>query len=279
MRDVKSLLSMPLMSPDLDLVSKAIGPLPIINCFLDRLRLDRFFEKFVPCEDQRLRLAQAVGLGVLLRNILVARQPLYGLSEWACRFDERLLGLPLGGTGILNDDRVGRCLDYLFLANRAAMMTEIVVHAVRAYDVDLKELHNDSTTVTFTGQYAGAHGQSYKGQPTHRITFGHNKDHRPNLKQLLWILTTSADGSVPIWCSVDHGNTTDDQTHIETWDTLCRIVGSPTFLYCADSKLCTKEQMAHIAGRGGCFVTVLPKTRAEDTWFRDWLQDHQARLG
>lgn len=264
------------LTQNLDLISKALGPLPIINRFLDRLRLDDFFERFVPHSERRLKLAPALGLGVLLRNVLVARVPLYGLSEWAARFDERLLGLEPGSMHIMNDDRVGRCLDSLFLADRAAMMTAIVVHAVRSFEVDLSELHNDSTTVTFTGQYVSAGGGEKMGRPTHRITFGHNKDHRPDLKQLLWVLTTSADGAVPVWCSVDHGNTTDDQTHIETWETLCRLVGSVEFLYVADAKLCTKDNMGHIAQKHGRFLTVLPKTRREDTWFRDWLQTHEA---
>jgi hypothetical protein len=81
---------------------------------------------------------------------------------------------------------------------------------------------------------------------------------------------------VPVWCSVDHGNTNDDQTHVETWKTLRRVMGAAGFLYVADSKLCTKENMGHIAERQGRFLTVLPKTRREDTWFRDWLQTHQA---
>jgi len=256
------------------LVSKALGPLPIINRFIDRLRLDRLFEEFVPQRPNRYRpkIPPAVGLGVLVRNVLVSRQPLYGLSEWAQHLDERLLGLPVGGVCLLNDDRVGRCLDDLFFANRAALMTEIVVRAVKAFDIALDEVHNDSTTLTFTGNYADANGTPCKGIPTHRITHGHNKDHRPDLKQLLWVLTTTADGSVPIWCSVEHGNTTDDQTHIDTWNTVKRIVGKADFLYVADSKLCTKENMAHIAGNHGRFITILTKSRAEDKWFRDWLQ-------
>jgi transposase len=261
---------------DLSLVSKAIGPLPIVNRFLERLRLDYFFELFVPQQDRRLKLAPAIGLAVLLRNILVARQPLYGLSEWANRFDQPLLGLPPGDLDIVNDDRVGRCLDYLFAADRAALMTAIVVHTVRTFDVNCRELHNDSTTVTFTGQYARARNAAAQGRPTHRITFGHNKDHRPDLKQLLWVLTTSADGTVPVWCSVDHGNTTDDQTHIDTWNVLRRLVGKSDFLYVADSKLCTKQNMEYIAREQGRFITVLPKTRREDSWFRDWLQTHDA---
>jgi transposase len=236
----------PVSTDDLSLVSKAMGPLPLINHILSRLRLDELLEQYVPCADGRLKLAPAVGLGVLLRNVLVAREPLYGLSEWASRFDEALLGLPRDSVRLLNDDRVGRCLDSLFLADRAALMTAVVVRAIRTFEVDLDELHNDSTTVTFTGQYRSATGRAHRRRPTHRITFGHNKDYRPDLKQLLWVLTTSADGGVPVWCSVDHGNTTDDQTHIQTWNTLRRLVGKADFLYIADSKLCTKENMAHI---------------------------------
>jgi transposase len=155
-------------------------------------------------------------------------------------------------------------------------MTAVVVHAVKRFQLDMKELHNDSTTITFTGQYQQANGHSHHGQPTHRITHGHNKDHRPDLKQLLYILTTTSDGSVPIWCNVEHGNTTDDQTHIATWNVLRAITGNSNFLYVADSKLCTKENMEHIAKQGGTFVTVLPQSRREDQWFREWLQTNQA---
>ncbi len=260
---------------DLDLVSKAVGPLPLVNHVLRRLRLDHFFGQAVPPRDRRTTLAPAVGLGVLRRNVLVAREPLYGVSEWARRFEAALLGLRPGDAARLNDDRVGRCLDRLFLADRPTLLTAIMVHATRTFALDLRELHNDSTTVTFTGQYTRATGAAYRGRPTHRITHGFNKDHRPDLKQLLYILTTSADGAVPVWYRVDHGNTTDDQTHIETWDTLRRLVGRPDFLYVADSKLCTQENMQHLQREGGRFLTVLPKTRREDTWFRDWVQTHE----
>ncbi len=54
-------------------------------------------------------------------------------------------------------------------------------------------------------------------------------------------------GPYPYGGSTDHGNTVDDQTHIMTWNTLRRLVGSAHFLYVADAKLCTRENRAHIA--------------------------------
>jgi transposase len=40
----------------------------------------------------------------------------------------------------------------------------------------------------------------------------------------------------------------------------------------ADGKLCTREDMGHIASRKGRFLTVMPRTRAEDAWFREHVQ-------
>ena len=45
------------------------------------------------------------------------------------------------------------------------------------------------------------------------ITWGYNKDHRPDLKQLLYILTVSGDSGVPLYFQVASGNVVDDQTH------------------------------------------------------------------
>lgn len=43
----------------------------------------------------------------------------------------------------------------------------------------------------------------------------------------------------------------------------------------ADSKLCTRPNMAHIVSQGGRFLTVLPATRKENRRFRDWMQTHE----
>jgi transposase len=263
-------LTAPVVPDELRHASKVVGALPIINHFLQLLGLDELFQRFLPEPDRRQRLSPAIGLGILLRNLLLSREPLYSLQEWCRRCEASLLGLPNGGAEFLNDDRFGRCLDSLFEADRAALMTAVVVQAGHAFRLNLAELHNDSTTVTFHGEYRAARGHPKKGVPTHRITHGHNKDHRPDLKQMLYLLTTTAEGAVPVWCSVEHGNTTDDKTHINTWNSLRALVGSPDFLYVADSKLCTRENMEHIAQNKGRFLTVLPRTRGEIETFLSW---------
>jgi len=213
-------------------------------------------------------------IGVVVRNILVARRPVYGLAEWAAPYDQVLLGLEPGDGAALNDDRVGRTLDRLFDCDRASLITGCVLAVVREFGVSLAQLHNDSTTVTVSGSYAEADGRPRGGKATVALCRGHNKDFRPDLKQLLFILTVSSDGAVPIACRVAGGNTPDDVTHVPTWNELRALVGHADFLYVADSKLCSKEAMGHIAGHGGRFVTVVPHGRREDAWFRDWAQSH-----
>lgn len=257
-----------------ELESRRLGALPIVNRVLDRLRLRELLEAHLPRQDARSKLSDEITLGVLVRNLIVSRTPLYYVAEWADRYVPALLELEPGEVELLNDDRTGRALDRLFDADRQAMMTRLVVRMVQEFDLSLDQLHNDSTTLTLHGEYANATGRAVRGQPTLRITFGHNKDHRPDLKQLLWILTVSADGAVPVHFKVTDGNVEDSTTHIETWELLCQVVGSAEFIYVADSKLCTRDNLKHIAERRGRFVTVLPRSRAEDALFRDWLQDH-----
>ena len=145
--------------------------------------------------------------------------------------------------------------------------------------VSLEELHNDSTTVSFYGAYDDAGQESeQRGRPTHAITWGHSKARRPDLKQLLYILTVTSDGNVPIYFSSDSGNTVDDGTHIGTWDLLYELIGHADFLYVADCKLASSENLSHIATRGGRFVTVLPRGRSEDVAFRQRLRTTPAVL-
>lgn len=263
-------------NPGFDLDSKLVGSLPLVNHFIGRLRFEHYLRRHLPAPDPRVQLDTIHALGVLLRNLIVARVPLYSVGDWAGEFAPSLLGLRAGQVPLLNDDREGRALDQLFDADRSSLLTDLVVHMVREFDVALEQFHNDSTTLTLHGEYRSATGKLVRGKPTVVVTYGHSKDHRPDLKQLLWILTISHDGAIPVHFKVADGNTEDSTTHLETWEVLRRLVGSANFLYIADSKLCTRPNLRSIHSHGGRFITVLPRTRKEDRLFKDWLQSNVA---
>ena len=258
--------------PRLGLRTERLGPLPLINHFLDRLELETHLERFVPTRDRRVRLRFAQAIGVLLRSVLVECEPIYRQQETVSTFAAEAYGLESEAVQFVGDDAVGRSLDRLFDADRASLLTEVVVAVVQRFDLALDELHNDSTTVKFCGQYRAAGGRRIRGKRPPFITYGYSKDHRPDLKQLLFILTTSQDGGVPVQFRCEAGNCSDSRTHEETWDALCRAASRTDFLYVADSKLCSRDAMNHIDAHGGRFVCVMPRSRKEDAEFREWIQ-------
>lgn len=252
--------------------TERLGPLPLVNHFIDRMGLGALLEKHVPTTDRRCRLSHAQALGVLVRSIVVEREPIYRAQETVHGFAAGLFGVADDELESLSDDRLGRALDRLFEADRAALLTEVVLGVAKRFAVQLERLHNDSTSIAFCRQYHHQRGPSQTGQRPAVLTFGYSKDHRPDLKQLLFILTTDADGGVPVQFRTADGNTSDSVTHIETWNTLRTVAGRADFLYVADSKLCSHDNLTYIDRAGGRFVTVLPRSRREDRQFRKWMQ-------
>ena len=249
-----------------------VGAVPIINHILERMRLSDILRDCLPADDSRTQLPTHRGLLVLVRNILIAREPIYGVGQWASSYAPDLLDLWHHEVESLNDDRIGRCLDRLFEALDADLIMTVVRRVIEEFQINLDELHNDSTTVSFYGDYWAAEQEGrVHGRRTLAITFGHSKDHRPDLKQLLYILTVTEDGGVPIYFTSANGNTTDDTTHRQTWDLLHKLVGQADFLYVADCKLATSDNMNYIARQHGRFITVLPRSRKEDQQFRQRL--------
>ena len=257
-----------------ELASQRLGALPIVDRFLGRVGLQALLERHLPAGDARVALQAATVIGVLVRNLCVAREPLYGLAEWAGRHDPALLGLGPGEAQLLNDDRAGRALDQLFDCDRGSLLTALMLGVIREFAVDCSQLHNDSTSISLHGDYTAADGRQRGAKPTVAAALGHSKDHRPELKQFVLELTVSADGAVPVAHRLLDGNVTDDRTHIATWDGLVALVGRADFLYVADCKLATRENMAHIHSHRGRFLSILPRSRGEDSQIREWAQTH-----
>ena len=254
-----------------NLHSERLGPLPLVNHFIERIALDDALHRHVP-SDARCTVTHARALGVLLRSLIVEREPIYRQQETVHGFASGLFGIPAEEMEHLSDDRLGRALDHLFDADRAALLTEVVVAVGERFGLRFDELHNDSTSISFCGAYRGATGREIRGRSAPAIVYGHSKAHRPDLKQLLFILTMTTDGHVPVAFRCTDGNVNDSRTHIQTWNTLRTLAGRPDFLYVADSKLCSRENMDHIDRAGGRFVTVMPRNRLEDSEFRAWIQ-------
>jgi transposase len=245
---------------------------PLVQHFLKRLDLPGFFDRHLAQLPGRAPdLPSSTILCVLLTNLLLAREPLYAIGAWAASFVPEHLGLLPGQAVLLNDDCCGRALVHLYRSDRASLFTAIVLKYIKSFQLELETVHQDTTTVTVTGEYPNQPPAVTTRRPA-RLTQGYNKDHRPDLKQLVYDRTVTADGGVPIRCNILDGNTADDCVHQDNWRALRELLGHSDFLYVADSKLCSKENMKCIADQVGRFLTVMPKTHQEDKRFRAMIR-------
>jgi transposase len=193
--------------------------LPIVNRFIAQCQLREILCQFLPREDARNRVDTATAILLLVKNILISREPIYGIAQWAASWVPELLDLREDQLRSLNDDRVGRALDRLFDAATPEMVMRITQHVIKEFQLELSELHNDSTTVKFCGAYEEFEQPTKRrGKQTVAIRQGHIKDHRPDLKQILYILTVSNDGGVPVYFTTNDGDRHDDKTHVPTWN-------------------------------------------------------------
>ena len=239
--------------------------MPLIHAIARRWQLrERLAEAIPPHGNETIAAVDT--LVRLIYNLTLGKYPLYELPQWVARLDGRCLGY-LDLTSIaFSDDRFARALDKLYQTNRSCLMTRLVVTMIETFGIDLSRIHNDSTTVKAFGQIPG---KTHSGLQLRR---GHSKDHRPDLKQLVFSLSISADGAVPIHHQVYAGNRSDDTTHIETWTTLRSLHTRADFLYVGDSKLCTDQQLHYIVTHGGRVITTVPETWSEVGRFKAVLR-------
>ena len=117
------------------------------------MRLEQFFSKHLKPDGSRTRLSTPRALLVLVRNLLLSREPIYGIGEWAAQYAPDLLGLDPKELAAFNDDRLGRSLDRLFVSGETNLVMDLVRWVIQEFDLSLDEMHNDSTSVSVFGAY------------------------------------------------------------------------------------------------------------------------------
>ena len=157
--------------PRFDLRIERLGPLPLINHIIDRIGLADILDRYLP-SDARCAVPHSRALGVLLRSLIVEREPIYRQQETVHGFADGMFGIDAQEMAHVCDDRLGRALDHLFDADRAALLTEVVLAVGQRFGVSFGELHNDSTSISFCGSYRAASGRTIRGRSAPAIVYG-----------------------------------------------------------------------------------------------------------
>ena len=248
---------------------RQVDVLPMVKHYMDELDLVNLFTRYVPAGASSLA-DHAESLCILTANIICDNKPLYKVQDWLRKYSDSFDGEPIEAS-LFNDDRLARALSALFKADRHSLMTDVSGSAIAVHKLLTEQIHNDSTSVTFIGKYDTSDPQAVK------LKHGHNKDFRPDCKQVVFGLNITSDGHVPLSYKLFDGNTTDDVTHIPNWNALRTLLEKEDFIYVADCKLCSQENLDHIAQNGGSFITIVPKGRKEVKQFSEHLRNNDVQ--
>src|SRR5262245_20866529 len=244
-----------------------IAHLPLILGVLRRLAVATVIDRLIPPHPAHV-LSAGRGVEALVLAILDGDHALYKVGR---RLEERGM-LELLQPGLsrasLHDYRLGHILEALFAANLNRVFSTLALQALKVYAIPTPWLHQDTTTIALYGAYADA--PQTPGAP--RPAYGHSKDGRDDLKQVLLRLGVSGDGGIPLRLGVHDGNRSDSvETPVAIEE--CLALGlEGVHGIVADSKAYSRRTLGLCLERQIGLVTLVPRTCAVrqelETWGR-----------
>jgi transposase len=227
-----------------------------------------------PGNRQRVSVGAAT-VALVLNGLGFSNRQLYLVPQFfADKPVEHLLG-PGVTADALNDDCLGRTLDWLYEHDVTRLFAGLALRARRAFGVTVERLHADTTSFAVHGQYASptlatADTDTAAGPPEGEpavieVTYGYSRDHREDLKQWMLALVTSAEG-VPHFLQPLDGNASDKRALLEVVRTLTQHLqesGETPGVYVADSGLYSMENMTALNQAGVRWVSRVPDTSTE----------------
>ena len=164
-----------------------------------------------PTSRQRVSVGTAT-VALVLNGLGFSNRQLYLVPQFfADKPVEHLLGPGISASH-LNDDCLGRTLDWLYAHNVTTLFAGLALQARKTFGVTVDRLHADTTSFSVHGQYESspAEMESREMPPEQsvapagpadpylpsiiEVTYGYSRDHRADLKQWVLALITSGEG-------------------------------------------------------------------------------------
>lgn len=233
---------------------KRLDHLPLVGAMLRELAVKATLDALIP-PHERNEVTAGECVEALVLTILTGEHALSRIAETLAGCDLAVIFQRPMDAAHFHDNRLGRALDALWTTGLDRVYGAIISQAIQRYTLELTRLHTDTTSLKVYGAY-----ERDAAEEGPLVTFGYSRDHRPDLKQLLFGLTVTADG-VPVWGHVTDGNCSDSTAHrfhITQLRQHLPDLGEP--LLVADSKFFAGETMALAAEHRLRFVTLVPQT-------------------
>jgi len=157
---------------------------------------------------------------------------------------------------MLNDDRLGRCLDDLYDYGVSKLFSDLAAHSYDLLglgkEVGSEFRHLDSTSFSLEGRYNSDLSESAFTELTClHLTKGYSRDHRPDLNQVMLNLVVENSAGIPLLVEGLHGNSSDQTTFRQTVSDYVERLGGNGKPICwvADSTFYTQETLSTHSGR------------------------------
>lgn len=249
--------------------TQAVGFAPILRHFFDQCGIQRIIDEHVALDPRRKVLTHGQAAVAMVTGILFQVMQLYRICKFASEKTVLKVMMPQIAPQDYFDDRLADTLDALFAAGTGNLELSITRHMIEVFEIQSPVCHNDTTSVSFYGN-----ADNHKTDGSIRVSFGHSKKHRDDLKQLVLSMSVSSDHGFPLFQKAYSGNTADVKTYVEQWHNLIDLFDGSDFIYVADCKLITHENMARIVDNDGFFIAPAPMTKAYKTTFEQALENH-----
>jgi transposase len=210
---------------------------------------------------EHLSCGQAVK-AMILNGLGFLSAPLYLFEEFfSGKATEHLIG-PGIKPKHLNDDRLGRVLDKLFEAGLTELFVGVASKAAERFALpEPRSVHLDATSFHLHGRYDDEETDD-EGRELEeiRITHGYSRDYRPDLKQFVVDLVSTANGRIPLFLRVADGNESEQAVFADLIKNF-RARLDLDALFVADAALYGAQNLASLEGlRWLCRV---PRTLGE----------------
>jgi transposase len=236
---------------------RPVAHLPLVLGVLRRLEVATLVDDLIPPHPAHV-LSTGRGVEALVLAILDGDHALYKVGQ---RLDERgmvALLQPGLARAALHDYRLGHILDALFAANLNKVFSALALKALEVYALPTPWLHQDTTTIALYGVYE----DEPKIARAPRPAYGHSKDGRDDLKQVLLSLGVSGDGGLPLRVGVRDGNRNDSvETPVAIEECLALSLEGVRGIV-ADSKAYSRRTLGLCLERTLGLVTLVPRTCA-----------------
>lgn len=232
---------------------------PVLGQIMNELNLPEVINNVVKSYNSQTKIDVGTYIATFIHHMLGdVNIKMYRMHKF---FEDKALPLlipwkPNVDINEINDDRAGRVLDALWAADPQKVLSAVVGSAIRVHSLNTSEIHGDTTSKSFQGAY----DDQIEGIGIPFITFGHPKDHRPDLKQLIFGVGTERDG-VPVIGEVANGNESDKTLNgrwVKNLRAMLKKDADEFLLYIADSALVTKDNLNLIAQENIDIISRLP---------------------